>query len=27
MAILDAGLRSADSGRLEPVNSGTWCIG
>jgi len=27
MAILDAGLRSADSGRLEPVNDATWCIG
>jgi len=27
MAILDAGLRSADSGEIEPVNNPTWCIG
>ena len=27
MAILDAGVRSADSGKLEPVQSGTWCVG
>lgn len=27
MAILDAGVRSADSGKLEPVQSGHWCIG
>ena len=27
MAILDAGIRAADSGKLEPVQSGTWCIG
>ncbi len=26
-AILDAGIRSADSGELEPVNSGGWCVG
>jgi predicted dehydrogenase len=27
MAILDAGVRSAASGRLEAVNSAAWCIG
>ena len=27
MAILDAGIRSADSGKLELVNNVTWCIG
>ena len=27
MAILDAGVRAADSGKLEPVNNETWCIG
>lgn len=27
MAILDAGVRAADSGKLEPVENGTWCIG
>lgn len=27
MAILDAGYRSASSGKLEVVNSGNWCIG
>ena len=27
MAILDAGLRSADTGKLEPVNNANWCIG
>jgi predicted dehydrogenase len=27
MAILDAGVRSATSGKLELVNSATWCIG
>jgi len=27
MAILDAGIRSAVSGRLELVNDLTWCIG
>ena len=27
MAILDAGIRSAASGRLELVNDATWCIG
>ena len=27
MAILDAGLRAADSGRLEPVQNARWCIG
>jgi len=27
MAILDAGLRSADSGRLEAVENEAWCIG
>jgi predicted dehydrogenase len=27
MAILDAGVRSATSGGLEPVNNETWCIG
>jgi predicted dehydrogenase len=27
MAILDAGIRSADSGKLELVNDATWCIG
>lgn len=27
MAILDAGVRSADSGKLEPVNNEVWCIG
>ena len=27
MAILDAGIRSAGSGRLESVNNGTWQIG
>jgi len=27
MAILDAGLRAADSGKLETVDTATWCIG
>jgi predicted dehydrogenase len=27
MAILDAGIRSAASGKLEVVNDGSWCIG
>lgn len=27
MAILDAGVRSTDSGKLEPVDSATWRIG
>jgi len=27
MAILDAGIRSAQSGRLELVDNATWCIG
>jgi predicted dehydrogenase len=27
MAILDAGIRSANSGRVELVNDGIWCIG
>merc|ERR1712000_532729 len=27
MAILDAGIESAASGQLEPVNNGTWQIG
>jgi predicted dehydrogenase len=27
MAILDAGIRSADSGKIELVNDATWCIG
>jgi len=27
MAILDAGIRSAASGKLEMVNNPTWCIG
>ena len=27
VAILDAGIRSADSGKLELVNNLTWCIG
>jgi len=27
MAILDAGIRSADSGQLEMVNNATWAIG
>jgi len=27
MAILDAGIRSAQSGKLELVNDATWCIG
>ena len=27
MAILDAGLRSAASGKLETIESGTWCVG
>ncbi len=27
MAIVDAGLRSADSGKLETVDHGSWCIG
>lgn len=27
MAILDAGIRSAASGKLELVNDATWCIG
>ena len=27
MGILDAGVRSAASRRLEPVESATWCIG
>ena len=27
MAILDAGIRSAASGKMELVNNATWCIG
>jgi len=27
MAILDAGIRSADSGKMELVNDAIWCIG
>jgi predicted dehydrogenase len=27
MAILDAGIRSAESGKVELVNDATWCIG
>ena len=27
MAVLDAGVRSADSGKMEAVDSSTWCIG
>jgi predicted dehydrogenase len=27
MAILDAGVRSAASGKLETVDSASWCIG
>jgi hypothetical protein len=27
MAILDAGIRSAASGKIETVNNATWCIG
>ena len=27
MAILDAGIRSAASGKVELVNDATWCIG
>ena len=27
MAILDAGVRSAASGKLELVNDAAWCIG
>ena len=27
MAILDAGIRSANSGKIELVNDATWCIG
>ncbi|HUT01166.1 MAG TPA: Gfo/Idh/MocA family oxidoreductase [Phycisphaerae bacterium] len=27
MAILDAGVRSAESGEIEAVNSQTWCVG
>jgi hypothetical protein len=27
MAILDAGIRSAKSGKVELVNDATWCIG
>ena len=27
MAILDAGIRSANSGQVELVNDATWCIG
>jgi len=27
MAILDAGIRSANSGKVELVNDATWCIG
>lgn len=27
MAILDAGIRSAESGQVELVNDATWCIG
>jgi len=27
MAILDAGLRSADSGKLETVDTASWCVG
>jgi hypothetical protein len=26
-AILDAGLRSANSGKLETVDTASWCIG
>ena len=26
-AIVDAGIRSADSGKLEPVNDPNWTIG
>ena len=27
MAILDAGIRSAASGKMEMVNNETWCLG
>lgn len=27
MSILDAGIRSAQSGKMELVNDGTWCVG
>jgi predicted dehydrogenase len=27
MAILDAGIRSAESGKVELINDATWCIG
>jgi hypothetical protein len=27
MAILDAGIRSAASGKVELINDATWCIG
>ena len=27
MAILDAGVRSASSGKLEVVDNATWCVG
>ena len=27
MAILDAGVRSASSGKIELVDNATWCIG
>jgi hypothetical protein len=27
MAILDAGIRSAESGKVELVNDATWCVG
>ena len=27
MAILDAGLRSADTGKLETVDTASWCVG
>jgi hypothetical protein len=27
MSILDAGSRSAQSGKMELVNDGVWCIG
>ncbi|MER3406275.1 MAG: hypothetical protein C4289_14855, partial [Chloroflexota bacterium] len=27
MAILDAGVRSVQSGKLELVNNASWCIG
>ena len=27
MAILDAGVRAASSGKIETVDSATWCIG